>query len=111
MTKIRFHENVHETFKNLTLGYIMEWGSIDETIINEADICAIAVHRFPKYVDGIVIAGSNTNIASKVPLVRKKLGETNFMINIRKGYRELYPGYTDINNWRLRPGMCDSFFD
>lgn len=109
ITKIRYYKNLHNKYHNLSLGYIMEWGTVGK--VSEADICAMAIHHFPEYVDGIILSSSNSGFVRKTPVVRKKMGETNFMIHIRKDFREKYPGYSDIDNWRIRPGMCDAFFD
>lgn len=111
MSKIRFYEDLHGEYKKLTLGYIMEWGSTDNSRLAESDICAMAIHSFPKYVDGVVLASPNKHFIDKIPFIRRAMGETNFMIYIRKDIREQYPGYKNIDNWRLRPGICDTFFD
>ena len=106
MTKERFEENKKGTFKNLIRGTVVEWGSVDEKALSEADLNLLAVSTFSPKVDKIntVISGDGLDA------VLKSYGFT---------YRGMFqmvfrPDETckqdmlDQNQWRIRYGGCNT---
>lgn len=109
MIKTRFTANINN-YKNLVVGTITEWGTLDENLISERDICAIAIHHFPKYVDVIQTFSNDRHFVSRLPFLCKEKGESNVIVKILKGYDNNCEDYKDISKWRLRPAMADTMF-
>lgn len=91
--------------KNILLGSIIEWGSLDSNILSESEIYNIAIPLFSKSVDLIEIATSDETTERRM----KRKGFLNFRKAhiVFKDKKKKYPEAKDINNWRIRLGYAD----
>lgn len=104
MTKERFREEV-QGMKNVLIGSIVEWGSVDESELCEADIYRLALKSFSSDVDIAEIATNNTKTLKSL----KRIGfirHGNARIAIKDKTKEL-SDITDVTQWRLRYGYAD----
>lgn len=106
MTKERFEENKNGIFKNLIRGTIVEWGSIDETVLSEVDLNLLALFSFSKKVDKINTVISTNGIEDSI----KQIGFSYrgmYLMTIK-----LCQNYDDdilnLDCWRIRYGGCNT---
>lgn len=94
--------------KNVKLGSIIEWGSIDENILSELDIYKIALPYFSKDIDLVEVATADKTLGKSL----KKLGFLKFRLAhiVFKDKKKLFPDAKNIENWRIRLGYCDVGF-
>ncbi len=111
MIKVRYTKEIRGQYYDLNLGTIVEWGVLRNCRLKNEDVLSIALHHFAPYVDVIQLFTERKEDTKKWPFLKKRLGESNFFINVAKRFRKLYPGYENIKNWRLRPAMADTMFD
>lgn len=111
MIKVRYSADIVGKYKNIYVGTITEWGTVDSTIIRDADVMSMALHYFAHYVDVIQTFTDLKENVSQWPFLKKEVGESNFFINVAKTFKGKYIGYEDVTNWRLRPAMADTMFD
>lgn len=93
---------------NYINGYIAEWGTANETLLNESDIYNIAIGFFSKNVSVINISTSDVTTVKGVK--RRgfiQVGVSNIALKCDK---KKYPGISDINQWRVRGGYADTMF-
>lgn len=111
MTKQKFYANAsHRGFKNVTLGSIMEWATIDELVISNEDLCMLAIMSFGDEVTAVELCCENTKMAR---YFRKKglhqVGCSNVVLKWDKDSEFAFiKGINDSQNWRLRPAMGDN---
>lgn len=109
--KVRYADNIRGQFKDLYVGTITEWGVIQPHKLKDYDVLSIALHYFEKYVDVIqTFTESEVNI-SRWPFTKRKIGESNFFVNVKDDNNCIIEGYKEASNWRLRPAMADTMFD
>ena len=104
MTKERFRKKAGG-LKNILIGAIMEWGSVNEKQLSEADIYKMAQTTFSREVDIVEAATAN-------PATVEKMKVCGF---ISRGYAHIafkdkkkkYKDASDINLWRGRYGYAD----
>lgn len=104
MTKERFRANI-QGMKNVTIGSIVEWGSMDENELCEADIYRLTLETFSSDVDIVEIATNDTRTLKSV----KRLGfiqHGEARIAIKDKTKQL-TDIADITKWRLRYGYAD----
>lgn len=111
MTKKRFYQQAsHRGYKNVMMGSLMEWGTIDNHIVSDHELCMLALASFDKSVDAIELCCPNNESANyfkKMGLAQ--IGDGNVVIR----YRDNSPlknihNLGDQSNWRLRPAMGDN---
>lgn len=111
MTKKRFYERAsHRGYKNISMGSVMEWGTIAPDIISDNEICLLAISSFSNNVDAIELCCANEEMANwfkKKRLVR--IGESNLVVRYRPdSVLASANGIDNPANWRLRPAMGDN---
>lgn len=111
MTKQRFYEKAsHRGFKNLTLGSVLEWASIDENLISNNEVALLAITSFDKNVDAVELCCDTEEMSSYFKsrgLVQ--VGNGNVVFRYRPN--SVFSTIKDIgeqNKWRLRPAMGDN---
>ena len=105
MTKERFREQAGGILRNVLIGAIVEWGTVDENLLSEVDIYKLALPTFSAGVDIIETATAN-------PTVVRKMRKYGFL---HHGYahialKDKKKQYKDANNidlWRIRYGYAD----
>lgn len=105
MIKERF-EALQGAYKNLTRGFVVEWGSYDENELNEVDLNLIAVSCFGKNVDNITTILSDVSYdkpLKKLGFIRH--GSYQFSIKTESNY---CGNILDQNRWRIRFGGCNT---
>ena len=104
--KTRYREEAGGKLHNVTIGSIMEWQTVDETIISESDIYTLALCSMPK-VDIVEFVTSNRITAKKMrKICFIQHGNAHIAIkDLKKKYKDI----TDPSNWRLRFGYADVF--
>lgn len=110
MTESRFYKEAsHRGFKNINLGSIIEWGSIDQTIISDFEVCTIALASFEKNVDAIEVCCVNNKMKEYFSRRNlKQVGTGNVCLRFRDDSPlAAIDGIKNIKNWRLRPAMGD----
>lgn len=111
MTKQRFYPQAsHRGYKNVVMGSIMEWGTINNSIITDNDLCLLALLSFDKEVDAIELCCTDEESAKyfkKLGLIQ--VGNGNVVIRYRNNSPLNEIKYLDRqSNWRLRPAMGDN---
>lgn len=87
------------------IGTVVEWESIDKSMLSETDINLLAIHSFSKNVDVIFTLACEADTANKL----KKMGfseRATFKVGVKDKKKQLQ----DIGNkdlWRLRYGMTN----
>jgi hypothetical protein len=102
MTKIR----VIDKKNSILSGSVMEWGTVDEKVLNEEVINRFALKSFDKNVSYITIGTLNLDVAKRL----KKYGffMTGYEYIIFKDKEKKYKDANDANLWRLRLGYADT---
>lgn len=111
MTRQRFYEQAsHRGFKNLTMGSVLEWGTADNAVLTDNELCLMALMSFSSAVDAVELCCCNEEMAAwfkKKGLVR--VGDGNVVIRYRpESELAAIDGIGDAWNWRLRPAMGDN---
>lgn len=104
MTKQRFRKKAGG-LKNILVGSIMEWGTINEKQLSETDIYKMAQITFSKDVDIVEAATAN-------PITVEKMKICGFIAHeyahiAFKDKKKQYKDASDINLWRVRYGYAD----
>ena len=105
MTKERF-EKKQGIYRNLIRGFVVEWGSFDQSQLSEADLNLMAVSTFGKDVDNITTILSDSCYSKTL----KRMGflrHGNYQMSIKLGQME-YEGIRNPNKWRIRYGGCNT---
>lgn len=105
MTKERFKEEAGGMLKNVLIGSIVEWGTLDNDVLSEADINRIATTTFTNSVDIVEFATTD-------PKVVKKMRQSGYLSHgfahiVFKDKTKELKDISDINLWRLRYGCAD----
>lgn len=106
MTKERFEENEQNEMRGIVRGTIVEWGSFDETALNELDINALALSTFSPNVEKINTAVSTGEIVTQMhQLGFVRHGDFQFALKLND--------YSDCDiieqkKWRLRYGGANT---
>ena len=104
MTKERYRSEV-QGMKNVMIGSIVEWGSVNESKLNEASIYRLVLDTFSKDVDIIETATNNADTQHEL----KKIGfihHGNAHIAFKDKTKQLTDS-GDASLWRLRYGYAD----
>ena len=111
MTRERFYKQAsHRGFRNITLGSILDWATIDENLISNNEVALLAVTSFGKRVDAVELCCDTKQMASyfkRRGLVQ--IGSGNIVFRYRPN--SVFAKIKDIGNpekWRLRPSMGDN---
>lgn len=105
MTKERFRKDAGGVLKNIVLAAIVEWGSFDETILDESMIIKLAFPTFTKNVDIIEFATADENTCKRM----KKCGYIKHgkahiaFLDKTKQCKDA----SNIDLWRIRYGYAD----
>lgn len=108
MTKERDVAIPDRNIDSVVFGSVYEWGSFNEKQLSEQQIIQLAVTTFSKDVDIVQVS----TLDSKVKRFLKRVlsirhGNSTFILkDLTKSYKDI----DDINNWRVRSGMCDCAF-
>lgn len=106
MTKERFREVAAGQLKNIVIGSVVEWGTKDAGVIDEADLTTLALRTFSKDVDIIETATDNENSVNK--LCKRGFLKHGFAhIALRDKRRQMPKDFADQKNWRIRYGYGD----
>lgn len=103
--KERFRDVAGGVLRNVKIGSIMEWGSLDDERLSESDIYIFATSKFSDDVDIVEFA---TNNQETIYVMKRYLfiphGNAHIIVNdVKKKYGDI----GDINNWRIRFGYAD----
>ena len=104
MTKERYRDEV-QGMNNVIIGSIVEWGSVNEDELCEADIYRLVLSSFSKDVDIIEVASNNKETQRSM----KKIGfihHGDAHIAFRDKTKTLLD-CSDASLWRLRYGYAD----
>lgn len=111
MTRERFYKQAsHRGFKNITLGSILDWATIDENLISNNEVALLAITSFGKQVDAVELCCDTEQMASyfkRRGLVQ--IGSGNIVFRYRPN--SVFAKIEDIGDprkWRLRPSMGDN---
>lgn len=108
LNKNKFRELLNGKYQNVIYGSIIEWGSINQDILKDSDICAIAFSKFGKRTDAIAMCSHEEDFFNEIPRkVRKRMGNLNYAVILDE---KKFPDYQNENNWRIRPAGGDASF-
>ncbi len=104
MTKERFRQDV-QGMKDVMIGSIVEWGSIDEKLLTESDIYRMVLDTFSRDIDII-------ETATNSPVTLKRLKRMGFIHHgdAHIAFKDKTRQFTDAKDpslWRLRYGYAD----
>lgn len=106
--KNKFRELLNGKYKNVVYGSLLEWGTIDENILSEQDICALAFIKFGKSVDAMSFASVNPDMTKRIPkILKRRKGKLNMAVRLDSN---IYSDFADISHWRVRPAAGDASF-
>lgn len=106
MTKERF-EKKQGVYRNIVRGTVVEWGSFDENLLNEADLNLMAFFSFDKDVDNITTVLSNRSHENKM----KRMGfirHGSYQMSIKPGQTCECDELCNQDKWRIRYGGCNT---
>lgn len=104
MTKVRFEEEIGK-YKNMTRGTIVEWGSVDNSELSEADLNLMAVYSFDPVVDNIITTLSDSSFDKDMKrMVFFRHGNYQMAL-LSDQYGE---SINDQSKWRIRWGGCNT---
>ena len=111
MTRERFYKQAsHRGYKNVTMGAVLEWGTVDKSVVTDNELCLMALTSFSSEVDAVELCCSSEEMAAwfkRKGLVR--VGDGNVVIRYRpESELAAIDGIGDARNWRLRPAMGDN---
>lgn len=108
INKNKYRELLNGKYKNVVYGSIIEWGSIDQDIIKDSDICAMAFSRFGKETDAIAMSSHGDKFFSSIPKkLIKRMGNLNYAVLLDS---KMFPDFQKEENWRIRPAGGDASF-
>lgn len=108
INKIVFRELLNGRYRNVNYGAIIEWGSADQNILKDSDLCALAVSKFGTTVDAIAMCSMEEMFFTEIPSVfKRRMRDLNFEIILDD---KQFPGYEISRNWRIRPAYGDNSF-
>ena len=107
MIKERFRENAGP-LKNVYVGSIVEWGSLDENILDEVVINRIAMSHFSDQIDIVEFASANAEVAKRME--RYGFVKHGYAHIVFKDKTKQFKDASDILNWRIRYGYSDVIF-
>lgn len=108
INKIVFREKLNGRYNNVNYGSIIEWGSVDQNLLKDSDLCALAVSQFGTKVDAIDMSSIEDMFSSEIPSVfKRKMGDLNIEIILDD---KQFVGYKNSRNWRIRPAYGDNSF-
>jgi len=105
MTKERYEEEAGR-YKNIVRGTIVEWATLNEMILSEADLNLLAISTFSSNVSHITTVTDNPETGKKI----KKMGfrdHGTFQMSFSDKTGSYADG-TDLSNWRIRCGCSNS---
>ena len=101
--------NVRIPEKNIdsvVFGSVIEWGTIDDSVLSEFQINKLAALQYTKHVDIVQVISTNKHVLSKIKkYMFFRRGNANIVF--RDLTKSLDKDYKDINNWRIRVGYSD----
>lgn len=106
MTKERHREFAGGSLKDVTIGSIVEWGTQNARIINEAELTTLALRTFSDSVDIVEMATADPVVLTKL----KKLGFIKHgyaHIAIRDKKHRMPKDFGNPTFWRIRYGYAD----
>ncbi len=105
MIKERFRKLAGGKLKNFILGDIVEWGTMDSSLLSETDINKLAISKFSKNVSIIGFASVDRATLKNM----KRLGFINngFAHIVFKDLTKQCKDSKDISLWRIRYGYSD----
>ncbi len=106
MTKERFEENKKGIFKNLIRGTVVEWGSVNESELSEAELNLLALATFSPDVDKINTVISGEGVGKDIESIGfsyRGMYQMTF-----KADEDCDSDMTEQNKWRIRYGGCDT---
>lgn len=111
MTRERFYKQAsHRGYKDVNMGSVLEWGTADNAVLTDNELCLMALMSFSSAVDAVELCCCNEEMAAwfkKKGLVR--VGDGNVVIRYRpESELAAIDGIGDAWNWRLRPAMGDN---
>ncbi|WP_140393005.1 hypothetical protein [Mediterranea sp. An20] len=105
MTKERFREKAGGILRNVLIGAIMEWGTVDDNLLSEVDIYRLALPTFSPGVDIVETATANHTVVREM---RKygflRHGDAHIALKDKK---KQYKDAKNIALWRIRYGYAD----
>ena len=93
---------------NMIDGYIVEWGSKDESKLSEADIYMLAIQTFEKEVSDIIIGTVNENTVRSLSKFGFRFVSNEYILF--KSNKDENKDIKDSRFWRLRLGYADTIF-
>lgn len=108
MTKERNKSLPEHHIDNVCFGSVIEWGTVDEGLLNEAQINKIALSHFSKSVDIAEIATADDAVLKRL----KRLGFVRHgdATIVFKDHTKVHKDANDISLWRVRLGYADTPF-
>lgn len=107
MYKVRFHETAsHHGYKNLTLGSLMEWQSVDTRKITPATLALMAVMEMNRDgVDAVEVCTDDEDMGRSLKrALFQRVGDLSFVIRATENSPlRKHAGWDQQANWRLRP--------
>ncbi len=108
INKVNFRKLLNSKYKNVRYGTILEWGSIDQNVLKDSDLCAMAFSKFGKMADAIAMCSNKDEFSTSIPnMLKRRMGDLNFAVCLDK---KQFPDYKNENNWRIRPAGGDMSF-
>ena len=105
LMKIRNLDLPEHNIDQVVFGTVYEWGTVDDSILNEFDIYCLAERLLPKCVDIFNVSTPDDMVNSRIKrLFMIRHGETYI---VTKDVSKKYPDSKEQNNWRLRMGYSD----
>jgi len=106
MYKVRFHETAsHHGYKNLTLGSLMEWQSVDTRKITPATLALMAVMEMKcDGVDAVEVCTDDEDMGRSLKrALFQRVGDLSFVIRATENSPlRKHAGWDQQANWRLR---------
>lgn len=105
MTKERF-ERKTGNYRNIIRGTIVEWGTIDDSILDEVDINLLAAYTFTPGTFHVLTATTNNKTARSLNMMGFiRHGTLQMLIGDKK---KKHKDIGDIAKWRIRYGCCNT---
>ena len=105
MTKVRNDEELGP-YRHLNSGTVVEWGTTDEAVLSETDICMLAEDTFESKVSTILVVAQSE-------MAKKELKQFGYL---RRGdytmsfsdVKNRFADASDRSKWRIRFGCCNT---
>lgn len=108
INKIRFKKLLNGKYNNVVFGTIIEWGSINENVLSNSDLCAMSISKFGLNTDAIQIISDERSFTSMLPnILKRRMRDFTYAVTLDERH---FPAYKEKNNWRLRPADGDVSF-